>query len=248
MNEIEKISMNGVYSTDMRDKPISIKSYYQVITKINKQSNEYFNVATLGFYKVGQLLNRAKKELLTDFGKLKKELAEDGLHEKAQERYMKIARNENIQLNYSKLPPQWTLWERLADLPDDEFDIVQPLLRKDITWNELLAHIPRLNKTQQTISASATIPKNQNDNRYEIFGMELRAVDATKSSVNEFNRLTKDIEKLAEKYSDIVILKQKNFYDEASRFLNNTTTPDDTSSKDVKKYEKSYSTSKKKGF
>ena len=240
--------MNGVYSTDMRDKPISIKSYYQVITKINKQSNEYFNVATLGFYKVGQLLNRAKKELLTDFGKLKKELAEDGLHEKAQERYMKIARNENIQLNYSKLPPQWTLWERLADLEDDEFDIVQPLLRKDITWNELLLHIPRLNRTSKTTSTSAAFAKNVTDNRYEIFGMELRAVDATKSSVAEFNRLTKDMERLAEQYADIIILKQKNFYDEASRFLNNTTTPDDTSNKDVKKYEKSYSTSKKKGF
>ena len=78
--------------------------------------------------------------------------------------------------------------------------------------------------------------------------MELRAVDATKSSVAEFNRLTKDMERLAEQYADIIILKQKNFYDEASRFLNNTTTPDDTSNKDVKKYEKSYSTSKKKGF
>jgi len=42
---------------------------------------------------------QAKKELKGEFGKLKKQLAEDGLHIKQQERYMAIARNKNIQLN-----------------------------------------------------------------------------------------------------------------------------------------------------
>ena len=98
-----------------------------------------FDVASVGFYKVGQRLNRAKKELKGDFGKLKKELAEDGgLHEKQQERYMAIARNKNIELNYSKLPPQWTFWEKLSSLTDAQFNAVAHLINKDAKWKELL--------------------------------------------------------------------------------------------------------------
>ena len=75
----------------------------------------------------------------------------------------------------------------------------------------------------------------------------MNAVESSKSSADEFNQLTKDIRKLVEKY-DIIELKEKNFYVEADKFLNNAETPDDTSSKDKKKFDKQYSTSKKKGF
>ena len=248
MSKLKVIPTTGYYSRDMRNKPISIKSYYQLITTINKQSIEAFNVANLGFYQVGQLLLGAKKELIDDFGKLKKELAEDGLHEKAQERYMKIARDPNIQLNYTKLPPQWTLWERLADLKEGEFELIEDMLHTKVTWNDLLPHIPRLNKKGTTTTSSTTsLGGNSKDNRYELFGLELNAVESSKSSADEFNQLTKDIRKLVEKY-DIIELKEKNFYVEADKFLNNAETPDDTSSKDKKKFDKQYSTSKKKGF
>ena len=106
MTNTTKLTAKGLYSTDMRGKPMTANSYYKQISIINNQSTELFNLASLGFYKTGQLLNRAKKELKGDFGKLKKDLAEDGLHIKQQERYMAIARNKNIEINYAKLPPQ----------------------------------------------------------------------------------------------------------------------------------------------
>ena len=98
MTNTTKLTAKGLYSTDMRGKPMTANSYYKQISIINNQPTELFNLASLGFYKTGQLLNRAKKELKGDFGKLKKDLAEDGLHIKQQERYMAIARNKNIEI------------------------------------------------------------------------------------------------------------------------------------------------------
>ena len=76
MNDITNLTAKGLYSTDMRGKPMTANSYYKQISIINNQSNELFNLASLGFYKTGQLLNKAKKELKGDFGKLKKDLAD----------------------------------------------------------------------------------------------------------------------------------------------------------------------------
>ena len=117
------ITAKGLFSTDMRGKPMTKDGYYKRISDIFSIADDFHNIASLGFYKIGQLLVRAKKELKGDFGKLKKALAEEGLHEKTQERYMSIARNENIKLNYSKLPiGKWTTWEKLSRLTESPSD------------------------------------------------------------------------------------------------------------------------------
>ena len=68
-------------STDMRGKPMTKDVYFQRISEINSVATGLYDVASVGFYKIGQLLVRAKKELKGDFGKLKKALVEEGLHE-----------------------------------------------------------------------------------------------------------------------------------------------------------------------
>ena len=62
MADIIKLTAKGLYSTDMRGKSMTACSSYQQILIINNQSTELFNFASLGFYKTGQLLNRAKKD------------------------------------------------------------------------------------------------------------------------------------------------------------------------------------------
>jgi len=80
------VSTKGLFLIVMRGVPVTSESYYSKISKINNVATELFDVASLGFYRVGQLLNRAKKELNGDFGKLKKQLAENGIHEIQKER------------------------------------------------------------------------------------------------------------------------------------------------------------------
>ena len=121
MKDYSSVVPKGLFSTDLRGKPMPTNTFYKQIRANTDRSNMALQVASIGFYKAGKLLNRAKKELKGDFGKLKKKLADDGFHIKQQERYMAIARNKNIHLNYSKLPPQWKFWEKLSHLDDEQF-------------------------------------------------------------------------------------------------------------------------------
>ena len=96
---LQELTTKGLYSTDLRGKPMTVETFYDAITVINKKSEQLQNYANLGFYKVGQLLSKANYELAKgDWGKLRKKIAEGGLHIKQQERYMAIARNKNIMI------------------------------------------------------------------------------------------------------------------------------------------------------
>ena len=97
MKNLVKISSIDKFSIDTRGKPMTKTTFYNQITKNINIGNNLTNIASIGFYKAGQLLVKAKKELKGEFGKLKKELAQSGLHIKQQERYMAIARNKNIE-------------------------------------------------------------------------------------------------------------------------------------------------------
>ena len=235
------ITAKGLFSTDMRGKPMTAEGYYQRISEINSVATDLFDVASVGFYKVGQLLNRAKKELKGDFGKLKKELAEDGgLHEKQQERYMAIARNKNIELNYSKLPPQWTFWEKLSTLTDAQFNAVAHLINKDAKWKELAVE---LGKPLPQSTATGYF-SNTKDNRTEIFGLEYDFLKGTKKHKDDFDQFEKEVKSLAKKYP-FIKLKKKNYFDEAKDMLNEETVKDDTTSENTPKFNKQYQSKKK---
>ena len=240
MTNTTKLTAKGLYSTDMRGKPMTANSYYKQISIINNQSTELSNLASLGFYKTGQLLNRAKKELKGDFGKLKKDLAEDGLHIKQQERYMAIARNKNIEINYAKLPPQWTFWEQLSKLTDEQFKSVEHLIDKDAKWKDLAIELdkplPKSNATGYFTNAK--------DNRTEVFGLEYDFLVATKKHKDDFIQFEKEVKALAKKYS-FIKLKKKNYFDEAKDMLNEKYVKDDTSDKGLKQFDKSYQSTKK---
>ena len=141
---LKEISTKGLYSTDMRGKPMTVESFYDAISVINQKSEQLQNFANLGFYKVGKLLAKANDELgKGDWGKLRKKIHEGGLHIKTQERYMAIARNPNIELNYAKLPEQWTTWLKLAKLDQEDFDKIQHLISKDMKWKDVRKSLKR---------------------------------------------------------------------------------------------------------
>ena len=241
MTNKTELSLKNIYSTSMKGEVMTLDSYYDTITQNQSAATELYEYAQVGFYKVGQLLNKAKKELGGDFGKLKKRLTEEhGLHEKAQERYMRIARNPNIELNYSKMPKEWTFWEQLSKLEPHEFKAVEHMINKDAKWKELALVLKKPVQTTTTLSHH----QNQNDNRTEVFGLEYNPILGTKKHQSAFDDFDKDVKALAKKYP-FIKLKKKNYYDEVVDILNNDIVDDDTSKKDTKKFKKQYKASKK---
>ena len=237
MNDLEKLTVKGLYSIDTRGKPMTSSTFYNQINSTIRLSNKLEGLSSVGFYKTGQLLNKAKLELKGDFGKLKKQLAENGFHIKQQERYMKIARNPNIRLNMTKLPPEWTFWEKLSSLDDEKFSKVSQLIHKEAKWKDIELFF---GKGQKINSMNTSI--NDRDNRTEIFGFEINQTLSKKDKV-ALEQLKKDIKKLSSKYK-FISLKTKNYLDEVTKFLSNKKVEDDTTKTD-KKFKKQYSTKKK---
>ena len=242
---LKELTTKGLYSIDVRGKPMTIDTFYNAITIINKKSEQYQNYANMGFYKVGKLLAKANDELgKGDWGKLRKKIAEGGLHIKTQERYIAIARNPNIELNYSKLPEEWTTWLKLAKLEQNEFDSIQHLINKEMKWSDIA---PLLEKDRT--SSTELFSANERPHHKELFGLQFNTEVGTKRHLKEFKEFTKEIEQLARKYS-FIKLDKKNYYDKTEYFLSNTDVEDDTTmavaegeSKSI--FKKQYQSSKK---
>ncbi len=242
MKDLSKLSANQIFSIDTRGKPMTKSTFYNQITKNINIGNNLTNIASIGFYKAGQLLVKAKKELKGEFGKLKKLLADDGLHIKQQERYMAIAKNKNISLNYSKMPPQWTFWEKVAMLPPELFNKIVHLIHKGAKWKDLEQF---LCKGERLVNGNRS-RVNERDNRSEIFGLEYDFKVATKKHKDEFIQFEKEVNKLANKYK-FIKLKKKNYFDDAMNILDEdrSKTKDDTTKEEVKSKLKSYNPKKK---
>ena len=244
MSDIKKqlleLTPNKIFSIDTRGKPMTQNTFYNQISKNMKLGNNLVKVATIGFFKAGQLLNKAKDELGRDFGKLKKKLARDGLHEKQQERYMKIAKNKNIDSYYGKLPPQWTFWDKISDLSDEKFNQINHLIHQKAKWNEIALYLG--NKKNDP---SGNTHANKNDNRSEIFGLEYDDKYIGKKYKSSFEQFTSELHKLSKKYV-FIKLKQKNYFKDAYEFMTSDKVKDDTSKKtSSSKFKRSYSSKKK---
>jgi hypothetical protein len=237
------LSAKGLFSEDMRGLPMTTSTYYDRIHEIATVSQEFKDISTVGFYKVGKLLVRAKKELKNDFGKLKKQLAENGLHEKQQERYMSIASNKNIELNYSKLPPQWTTWEKLSRLTPKQWSDVEHMITKEVKWKEIAQELGK----SVPVNAKG-YHSNLQDNRTEVFGFEYNFLKGTKKHKEEYEQFEKDLKRMKKKYP-FIKLKKKNYHQEVVDMLSGKTVKDDTSSKNIDgtdkpKFKKSYQSTK----
>ena len=243
MKDLEKLSASGVYSIDTRGKPMTTSTFYNQISKNFRISSNLELLSTVGFYRAGQLLAKAKIELKGDFGKLKKRLAEDGYHIRQQERHMKIANDKRITLHYNKLPPEWTFWEKLSQLNNEDFTKIESLIHKKAKYKDIELFLGRNQKNND----DPKIPTNARDNKDEIYAFEVNQ-NLSKKYKDEFVQLKKDLIVLSKKYK-FVSLKSKNKLIDVHEFLNNKRVDDDTTIVDNKnKFKKQYSTKKKIDF
>ena len=249
MKDLIKLASKNIFSVDTRGKSMNRSTFYNQISKNLFVANKLKDTANAGFYKVGQLLVKAKKELGSGgYGKLKKQLANDGLHIKQQERYKAIALNPDIKLLFLKLPPEWTFWEKLTRLIEkdkkdgtDNFQKVKHLIDPTIKWKDVEL---KLGKGQKILIGRSSI--NNRDNRTEIFGLEYDFKIATKKHKDEFLQFEKEVKKLASKYK-FIKLKEKNYLDDARNILSEdrSKTKDDTTKEEVKIKMKSYNPKRK---
>ena len=230
MKSLTKVNSHwakGIYSIDTRGKAMNDKMFFNAITTTLATSIELRYKADHGFYKVGMLLNKAKLELgIGNFGKLSRELQKNKFHEKMQQRYMAIARDERIKKLYGKMPPQWTFWEKCVRLDNVEWDKIKHLIHNEAQWKDLAIALGKHDK----LADGRRSQLNERDNRTEIFGLEFDFNHASKDK-NEFLAFTKEIKKLATKYK-FLKLNQKNYFDHAYDFATNKLVQDDTSNKD----------------
>jgi len=246
MKDLSKLSANQIFSIDTRGKPMTKSTFYTQITKNISIGNNLTNIASIGFYKAGQLLEKAKKEIgKGEFGKLKKQLSDSGYHIKQQERHRAIARNKNISLNYNKMPPEWTFWDKLATLDTRDpnaFSNVAHLIHKGVKWRDIEIFLGKHKK----LGNGDRSKLNERDNRTEIFGFEYDFKIATKKHKNDFIQFEKEVKKLASRYK-FIKLKKKNYFDDAMNILDEdrSKTKDDTSKEEVKIKMKSYNPKKK---
>ena len=247
MNEdakfLKELTTKGLYSTDLRGKPMTVETFYDAITLINNKSEQIQNYANMGFYKVGKLLSKANYELgKGDWGKLRKKIADGGLHIKTQERYIAIARNPNIELNYANLPEEWTTWLKLAKLKQNEFDSIQHLINKNMKWSD----VAPLLDDKSSSSSGELFSANERPHHKELFGLQFNTEVGTKKHLKEFQQFTKEVNELSKKYS-FIKLNKKNYYDKTEYFLKNKEVEDDTTMEDADKsiFKKQYQSSKK---
>jgi len=239
MKDLEKLSVSGVYSIDTRGKPMTTDTFYNQISKNFRISKNLELLSSVGFYRAGQLLEKAKKELKNDFGKLKKKLAEGGYHIRQQERHRKIANDKRITLHYNKLPPEWTFWEKLSQLNNEDFTKIESLIHKKAKYKDIELFLGKNKKKDDP-----KIPTNARDNKDEIYAFEVNQ-NLSKKYKNEFVQYKKDLIALSKKYK-FVSLKTKNKLDHVHQFLNNKRVDDDTRMiEDKVKFKKSYSSKNK---
>lgn len=239
------ISIDNIFSVDTRGLPITIEMFQERISLFNKQATELQNLAGLGFYRIGQLLLKAEPELgANDYKKLSKKLAEDGLHAKAQQRYRRIANNQYINENWTRLPKAWTFWEKLNSLitdadglvNDEKVKQIDHLIHNDAKWTDVEQALNLQKKggthTQSAVGKSVLISEvNVQDNHNEIYGLEFNYKVGTQKHKASFDEFEKDLKELKKKYP-FIKLKKKNAYLRAVKeILAGETVKDDTSTK-----------------
>ena len=106
----------------MKNKNMSVDDFYSRIKENTEITYEAMLKERMGFWKVGQLLNKAKKELRQGFKQLSKRLINDRIiTQRNQQRFMKISSSKRIAKIIMRLPPTWTLAEWVDSLPEQKF-------------------------------------------------------------------------------------------------------------------------------
>ena len=126
---------------------MSVDDFYSRIKENTEITYEAMLKERMGFWKVGQLLNKAKKELRQGFKQLSKRLINDRIiGQRNQQRFMKISSSKRIAKIIMRLPPTWTLAEWVDSLPEQKFKQIENKISRKVEKKELLQIIGVVNK------------------------------------------------------------------------------------------------------
>ena len=178
----------------MKDKNMSVDDFYSRIRENAEITFEALLKERLGFWKCGQLLNKAKKELRQGFKKLQRRLINDKiLSLRQQQRFMKISSSKRIAKIIMKLPPTWTIAEWVDSLPENQYRLIEDKINRKIEKKELLQFLPN-NKVPKPIGS-------YNPLRNEIASVLVDENRIKKTDEKYLKKFISDLKKLTKKYS-----------------------------------------------
>ena len=218
------------FSIAMKDKNMSVDEFYSRIRENAEITFEAMLKERLGFWKCGQLLNKAKSELRQGFKKLQRRLINDKiLSLRQQQRFMKISSSKRISKIIMRLPPYWTFAEWIDSLPDNQYKLIEDKINRKVEKNELLQVLPQLKNSKPV--------GRFNPLRNEILSILIDENKIDKQDNEKLKRFVTDIKKLTKKYSFLEYF-EKDYLKQTYEYLSGQKLRDDTkmSKKKLKNY------------
>ena len=223
------------FSISMKKKNMSVDDFYSRIKENAEITYEAMLKERMGFWKVGQLLNKAKKQLRQGFKQLSKRLINGKIISlRNQQRFMKISSSKRIGKIIMRLPPTWTIAEWVDSLPEHKFKQIEDKINRKVEKKELeqIIGVVKRRRLQGTF----------NPLRNEIASVLVDEVKIKKTDAKSLRKFIKDFETLTKRYSFLKLYK-KDYLKQMYEFLSVKKLRDDT--KQTSKKFKSYSAKRK---
>ena len=222
------------FSIAMRNKNMSVDEFY---TRIRENADITFELLLkerLGFYKCGQLLNKAKLQLKQGFKQLQKRLINDRvLSLRQQQRFMKLSSSKRISKYIMRLPPFWTFAEWLDSLSEEQFKQIEDKINRKVEKGELLRilNLPKKDRKKQERNISLT---------NEIISVLVNSTKIKKENSEDLKKFVSSLKLLVKKYSFLDIF-EKDYLKYTYEFLSNKSLPTKVTNK---KFTKSFNSRK----
>jgi hypothetical protein len=206
------------FSIAMRNRNMSIDEFYNRIRENADITFEALLKERLGFYKCGQLLNKAKLQLKQSFKQLQKRLINDKvLSLRQQQRFMKVSSSPRISKYIMRLPPFWTFAEWLDSLPEQQFKKIENKINRKVEKRELIQILDLPKKLRQ--------PNNKFSNlRNEIVSILINETKIKKEDNEDLKKFISSLKSLVKKYSFLEV-NEKEYLKQTYEYLSNKSLP-----------------------
>jgi hypothetical protein len=202
----------------MRNKNMSVDDFYSRIRENAEITFEALLKERLGFFKCGQLLNKAKLQLKQSFKQLQKRLINDKvLSLRQQQRFMKLSSSPRIGKYIMRLPPFWTFADWLDSLPEHEFKKIEDKINRKVEKKELLQilDLPKKDKNKSNKDISL---------RNEIVSVLINETKIKKENHEDLKKFISSLKLLVQKYSFLGVY-EKNYLKQTYEYLSNKSLP-----------------------
>jgi len=206
------------FSIAMRNKNMSVDEFYSRIRENAEITFEALLKERLGFYKCGQLLNKAKLQLKQGFKQLQKRLITDKiLSLRQQQRFMKVSSSKRISKYIMRLPPFWTFAEWLDSLSDQQFKKIEDKINRKVDKRELLQILDLPKKSKNKSNKDTSL-------RNEIVSILINETKIKKENDEDLKKFISSLKSLVKKYSFLEVY-DKDYLKQTYEYLSNKSLP-----------------------